>query len=74
MKITDLIVSAEEVGTGERLIGYVCGCKHCRTAFLNEKYDRSRPIGLLTHSEGLYGNVRVYTDNMELVNSTNFNI
>ena len=28
----DLIVSAECVETGERLIGYVCCCKHCQTA------------------------------------------
>lgn len=52
MKITDLLVTAEEVQTGKRLIGYVCGCKSCRTAFSDEKY----------------GNVRVYTDTMELVN------
>lgn len=67
MRIEDLIVSAEEVGTGNRLIGYVCGCKQCRTAFENEEYDHNRPIGLLTHPEELYGNVRVYTDNMEFV-------
>lgn len=65
--IEDLIVSAEDVQTGERLIGYVCGCKSCRTAFEHENYDHSRPIGLLTHPEELYGNVRVYTDTMELV-------
>lgn len=68
MVVEDLIVSAEEVGTGKRLIGYVCGCKSCRTAFENEEYDHNRPIGLLTHPDELYGNVRVYTDNMELVN------
>lgn len=67
MSAEDLIVSAEEVGTGKRLIGYVCGCKSCRTAFENEEYDHNRPIGLLTHPEELYGNVRVYTDNMEFV-------
>lgn len=67
MKLEDLIVSAEEVSTGERLIGYVCGCKDCRTANENEKYDITRPIGLLTNPDGLYGNVRVYTDNMEFV-------
>lgn len=67
MKAEDLIVSAEDVKTGKRLIGYVCGCKGCRTAFEDEEYDRSRPIGLLTHPEELYGNVRVYTDNMESI-------
>ena len=48
---------------------YVCGCKQCRTAFPDEKYDHSRPIGLLTHPEEKYGNVRVYTDTLEFVNS-----
>lgn len=67
MKIEDLIVSAEDVQTGKRLIGYVCGCIQCRTAFEDEEYDHSRPIGLLTHPEELYGNVRVYTDNMKYV-------
>ena len=67
MRIEDLIVLAEDVQTGERLIGYVCGCKSCRTAFEDEEYDHSRPIGLLTHPKELYGNVRVYTDNMEFV-------
>lgn len=68
MNIEDLLVTAEEVQTGERLMGYVCGCKQCRTAFPNEDYDHNRPIGLLTHPNEQYGNVRVYTDNMELVN------
>lgn len=68
MKITDLMVSAESVSTGEWLIGYVCGCKHCRTAFESETYDPNRPIGLLTHPELEYGNVRVYTDTLEFVN------
>lgn len=67
MNITDLIVSAEDVQTGKRLIGYVCGCKSCRTAFPNEQYDHNRPIGLLTHPDEEYGNVRVYTDSMEFV-------
>lgn len=67
MKITDLLVTAEEVKTGTRLTGYVCGCKSCRTAFPDEEYDHSRPIGMLTHKEAIYGNVRVYTDNMEPV-------
>lgn len=69
MKITDLLVTAEDVKTGKRLIGYVCGCKQCRTAFPNEEYDHSRPIGLLTHPEEEYGNARVYTDTLEYVNN-----
>lgn len=68
MKITDLLVTAEEVKTGKRLIGYVCGCKSCSTALPGEKYNHNRPIGLLTHPDEEYGNVRVYTDTMELVN------
>lgn len=67
MKITDLLVTAEDVKTGARLTGYVCGCKSCRTALPGEEYDHSRPIGMLTHKEAIYGNVRVYTDNMEPV-------
>lgn len=65
MNIGKLLVTAEDVKTGKRLIGFVCGCRSCRTAFENETYDKSRPIGLLTHPNGLYGNVRVYTDTME---------
>lgn len=64
MKPEDLIVSAEEVRTGKRLIGYVCCCEQCRTAYENEEYDKSRPTGLLTHPDCEYGNVRVYTDTM----------
>ena len=64
---TLLDVSAEEVGTGKRLVGYVCGCKQCKTAFENEEYDKTRPIGLLTAPDCSFGNVRVYTDTMELV-------
>lgn len=70
MKITDLLVSAEEVATGKRLIGYVCGCKSCATPNEFEKCDRSRPMGLLTHPNEEYGNVRVYTDTMEFVNNS----
>lgn len=71
MNINELLVEAEEVKTGERLIGYVCGCKSCRTAFPDEEYDHSRPIGLLTHPNEEYGNVRVYTDNMKFINKLN---
>ena len=35
--------------------------------FQMKKYDHSRPIGLLTHPNEEYGNVRVYTDTMEFV-------
>ena len=63
----DLIVSAECVETGERLIGYVCCCKHCQTAWEYEKHDAARPLGLLTTADGINGNIRVYTDNMEFV-------
>lgn len=66
--LEDLIVSAEEVSTGKRVIGFVCGCKSCRTAFEHEEYDHSRPIGLLTHPEEEYGNIRVYTDTLDYVN------
>lgn len=69
MKITDLLVSAEEVATGKRLIGYVCGCKSCATPNEFEVYDKSRPVGLLTHPDEKYGNVRVYTDTMEFVDN-----
>ena len=71
MKITDLIVSAESVATGERVIGYVCGCKQCRTPFEGEKVRPNRPVGMLTNAEEEYGNVRVYTDTLELVNKQN---
>lgn len=68
IKAEDLIVSAECVETGERLVGYVCCCKHCQTAWEHEKYDKARPLGLLTSPDCSFGNVRVYTDNMEFVN------
>ena len=67
MVAENLIVSAEEVATGKRLVGYVCGCKSCRTAYEHENYDHNRPIGLLTHPDEEYGNVRVYTDTLEFV-------
>ena len=68
MNIKDLIVSAEEVSTGRRIIGYFCGCKMCRQAVEYEKYDHNRPIGRITHPDELYGGVRVYADNIEFVN------
>lgn len=70
IKVTDLIVSAEEVNTGKRIVGYVCACKHCQTAFDGEVYDTNRPIGLLTSPDCSFGNVRVYTDTLESVNLT----
>lgn len=66
----DLIVSAECVETGERLVGYVCCCTSCQTPWEDEKYDTTRPLGLLTTPDGMDGNIRVYTDNMEFVNCT----
>lgn len=68
MTIENLLVTAERVDTNERIVGYVCGCKSCRTAYEHENYDHNRPIGLLTHPDELYGNVRVYTDNLEFAN------
>lgn len=65
MRVEDLIVSAECVETGERLIGYVCGCKTCRTPIGIHDYDKSRPIGVLTHPDELYGGIKVYTDTLE---------
>ena len=64
----DLIVSAECVETGERLIGYVCCCEWCQKARETTKYDKTRPVGHLTTPDGLYGDFEVYTDNMEFVN------
>lgn len=64
----DLIVSAECVETGERLIGYVCCCEFCQKARLGEVYDKSRPIGIWNSPDGMSGGFRVYTDNMEFVN------
>ena len=37
MKIENLIVEAESIQTGERLIGYVCGCKSCATAYSHSR-------------------------------------
>ena len=71
MRIEDLLISAEEVKTGKRIIGYVCGCKDCRDIASNEEYNPNRSVGLLTHPELLYGGVSVYTDNIEFVKSVN---
>ena len=68
MKITDLLVTAEEVETGKKIMGYVCGYKLCSTASPGEKYDHSRPIGFLVNPDENCG-VRVYTDTLELVNN-----
>ena len=67
MNITNLLAKAEDVRTGEILIGFVCCCKSCRTPFPDEILDRSRPVGLLTDIDEKFGNVRVYTDTMEFV-------
>ena len=68
MKPEDLIVSAERVDTGDRVIGYVCCCDWCQRKLLNHKYDETRPIGRLTSPDGLNGGIEVYIDNMEFVN------
>lgn len=70
MKLTDLLVTAEDCQTGKRIMGYVCGCKSCSTPYPNENIDHSRPVGLLTHPDEEYGNVRVYVDTLELVNGS----
>lgn len=67
MKITDLLVTAEDCQTGKRVLGYVCGCKSCATPFEYENVDRNRPLGLLTHPNEKYGNVRVYVDTLEFL-------
>lgn len=69
MNIDDLLVEAEEVYTGNRIVGYVCCCKSCRTKPYGEELHLDRPYGLLTHKEEEYGNVLVYTDTMRFVNS-----
>lgn len=74
MNITNLLVTAEEVETGKRLIGYVCGCKSCATPNEFEVCDRTRPMGLLTHPDEEYGNVRVYTDTLEFVDNAYYKI
>lgn len=68
MDIGRLLVKAESVSTGKMLTGFVCACKSCRTPYEHEKYDKNRPLGMLTHLDEEYGNVRVYTDTMEFVN------
>ena len=67
MKITDLLVTAEDCQTGKRILGYVCGCKSCATPFEYEyeNVDKNRPLELLTHPNEEYGNVRVYVDTLE---------
>lgn len=67
MKITDLIVEAEEVNTGVLVEGFVCGCDICSTPVDSDEYDRTRPIGRLTYVNGKHGGIRVYTDNMRKV-------
>ena len=67
MKAEDLIVSAECVETGERLIGYVCCCEWCRRKIPGHKYDETRSIGRLTTPDGYCGGIEVYIDNMEFV-------
>ena len=66
MRVEDLMVLATEAATGKRIYGYVCACDKCRAYSPSEEYDRSRPTGLLTHPNSEYGNVRVYTDDLEI--------
>lgn len=68
MNIQKLIVTAESVETGARLIGFVCGCPDCKKPYENMVYDETRPLGMLTNDAGKYGNVKVYTDTMEFYN------
>ena len=48
MEIGKLLVRAEEVSTGKMLTGFVCACKSCRTPFENEKYDKTKPLGMIS--------------------------
>jgi len=66
--IDNLLVEAESVDTGERLIGYVCCCAQCRKIPNHYSGDVTRPLGLLTAKDCSYGNVKVYTDTMEFIN------
>lgn len=68
MRIEDLLVEAEDVTTGERIIGFVCGCAECRKPYENFNGDISRPQGMLTSYDGTYGNIKVFTDTMRLIN------
>lgn len=73
MEIGRLLVRAEEVSTGKMLTGFVCVCKSCRTPDEHEKYDKNRPLGVLTHPNEEYGNVRIYTDTMYFLNELEAN-
>lgn len=74
MNIGRLLVRAESVSTNKMLTGFVCACKSCRTPNEDEKYDISRPLGMLTHPDERYGNVRVYTDTMYFLNELEANV
>lgn len=73
MQIGRLLVRAEEVKTGKMVVGFVCACKSCRTPYEDEKYDKMRPLGMLTHPNEEYGNVRVYTDTIYFLNELEAN-
>lgn len=65
MDIKDLIVVAEEVETGEKVIGYVCGCPDCSKPYDSFNGDITRPQAMLTGFDGTYGNIKVYADTLE---------
>lgn len=64
MNANDIIVEAEKVDTGERVTGFVCGCKLCRTTEGLTNFCKARPIGRLTFANGKAGGIAVYTDTL----------
>lgn len=64
MNVNDIIVEAERVDTGERVTGFVCGCKLCRTIEGLTNFNKARPIGRLTFANGEVGGIAVYTDTL----------
>ena len=70
MDANKLLVEAEEVNTGNKIIGYVCCCKNCSTRPYGEPLSLFRPYGLLTAKDGMRGNILVYTDTMRFVNDS----
>ena len=66
--VNRLLVEAEEVNSGKKVVGFVCCCKDCSTKPYGEELKLDRPYGLLTHKDYKYGNVLVYTDTMKFVN------
>ena len=68
MNIDNLLVEAEEVNSGKKVVGFVCCCKDCTTKPYGEELKLDRPYGILTHKDCKYGNVLVYTDTMKFIN------